>query len=193
MSYTSRKQGTMKPVLIFGFCLVVISGILCGQGKYLTNTGKIGFYSHTALEDIKAENQVVAGVIDAASGEVAIIVKMTDFQFVKKMMQEHFNENYVESEKFPKATFNGIILNNSEVDYSKEGVTEVRVEGDMTIHGKTTKVSSEGSIEVISGGIIARTKFLLNPEDYDIKIPRVVRGNIAESLEITVELHAQAI
>jgi polyisoprenoid-binding protein YceI len=109
------------------------------------------------------------------------------------MMQEHFNENYVESEKFPKATFNGIILNNSEVDYSKEGVTEVRVEGDMTIHGKTTKVSSEGSIEVISGGIIARTKFLLNPEDYDIRIPRVVRGNIAESLEITVELHAQAI
>jgi polyisoprenoid-binding protein YceI len=183
----------MKRVMILALYLVLISGFLFGQGKYLTNQGKIAFYSHTAIEDIKAENQEVAGVIDAASGEVSIIVKMTSFQFAKKMMQEHFNENYVESEKYPKATFNGIILNNSEVDYSSKGVTEVRVEGDMTIHGKTIKVSAEGSIEVISGGIIARTKFLLNPEDYDIRIPRVVRGNIAESLEITVELHAQAI
>jgi len=179
--------------MILALYLAAASGILIGQGKYLGNDGVISFYSHTAIEDIKAENQNVAGVIDAASGEVAIIVKMTDFQFEKKMMQEHFNENYVESEKYPKATFNGRILNNLEVDYSSDGVTEVRVEGDMTIHGITTKVSSEGTIEVISGGIIARTKFLLNPEDYDIKIPKVVRRNIAESLEITVELNAQAI
>ena len=109
------------------------------------------------------------------------------------MMQEHFNENYVESERFPKATFNGRIVNNSEVDYSADGVTEVRVEGDMTIHGKTVKISTVGTIEVISGDIIARTKFLLNPEDYDIKIPKVVRRNIAERLEITVELNCKPI
>jgi polyisoprenoid-binding protein YceI len=183
----------MKRVLTLSLYLAFASGFLFGQGKYLTNTGKINFYSHTVIEDIKAENQDVSSVIDAASGEVAVIVKMTDFQFEKKMMQEHFNENYVESERYPKATFTGRILNNSEVDYSSYGVTEVRVEGELTIHGKTTEVSAEGSIEVHSGGIIARTKFHLNPEDYDIRIPKVVRRNIAEKLEISVELNCQPI
>jgi polyisoprenoid-binding protein YceI len=122
---------------------------------------------------------------------VAIIVKMTDFQFEKKRMQEHFNENYVESEKFPKATFNGAILNNSQLDYSSKGEYKVQVKGEMTIHGISNKVDAEGIIEVISDGIIARTKFLLNPEDYNIKIPKVVRNNIAEHLEITVELNYQ--
>ena len=104
------------------------------------------------------------------------------------MMQEHFNENYVESEKFPKATFNGKIVNNSEVDYSSKGIYNVKIEGEMTIHGKTNAVSAEGTLEVVSEGIVARTKFLLNPADYDIKIPKVVRNNIAEAMEVRVEL-----
>ena len=183
----------MKGVVILTLYLAMASGILYGQGKYLGNDGVISFYSHTAIEDIAAKNQDVSSVIDAASGELAVIIKMTDFQFEKKMMQEHFNENYVESERFPKAIFNGLIQNNSEVNYSKGGVYDVQVKGDLTIHGKTVKISTEGSIEVNSEGIVARTKFLLNPEDYDIKIPRVVRKNIAESLEITAELNCQPI
>ena len=183
----------MRRILLSLLYLVFTSGFLSGQAKYLTNQGKIGFYSHTAIEDIKAENKEVAGVIDASSGEVAIIVMMTKFQFPKKLMQEHFNENYVESEKYPKAIFNGRIVNNSEVDYASEGSYSVLVEGDMAIHGTTRKVSAEGTMEVNSQGIIARTKFLLNPEDYDIRIPRVVRRNIAENLEITVELNCQPI
>jgi len=179
----------MKRVLTIGFLIATATGVLWGQGKFLTNDGKISFFSHTAIEDIKAENREVASVIDAASGEVAIIVKMTDFQFEKKRMQEHFNENYVESEKFSKATFNGAILNNSQIDYSSKGEYKVLVEGEMTIHGISNKVDAEGIIEVISDGIIARTKFLLNPEDYGIKIPKVVRKNIAEKLEITVEFN----
>jgi len=181
----------MKRVLTIGLLIATATGVLWGQGKYLTNEGQISFFSHTAIEDIKAENLEVASVIDAASGEVAIIVKMTDFQFEKKRMQEHFNENYVESEKFPKATFNGAILNNSQIDYSSKGEYQVLVEGEMTIHGISNKVDAEGIIEVISDGIIARTKFLLNPEDYGIKIPKVVRKNIAEKLEITVEFNYQ--
>lgn len=165
-----------------------------GQGKFLANNGHISFYSHTALEDIKAENANVASIIDAATGEVAIIVTMTNFLFEKNLMQEHFNENYVESEKFPKATFNGNIMNNSEVDYATPGDYEVQVEGDMKIHGVSRKVSVEGSIMVNEKGeITSRTKFLLNPEDYDIKIPRVVRKNIAENLEISVEILHRAI
>jgi polyisoprenoid-binding protein YceI len=162
-----------------------------GQGKFLTNEGTVRFYSHTAIEDITATNNQVAAVIDAESGEVAIIVVMTEFQFEKKLMQEHFNENYVESEKFPKATFIGRIENNESVDYSAQGTYPVKVSGEMTIHGVTREISSEGTLEVTGEGITARTRFLLNPEDYDIKIPRVVRNNIAENMEITAEISGQ--
>ena len=162
--------------------------MVIGQGKYLTNNGSISFYSHTALEDITARNNEVACVIDASTGEVVIIVKMTAFHFEKKLMEEHFNENYVESEKYPKATFKGRITNNHEPDYTSRGIYKVNVEGEMTIHDKTNPVSAEGTIEVTSEGITARTSFLLNPEDYDIRIPKVVRNNIANNMEISAEL-----
>ena len=183
----------MKNILIVGLFLIGSSGLLQGQGKYLTSEGYIRFYSHTALEDITAENHNVASVIDVFSGELLVIVKMTEFRFKKKLMQEHFNENYVESEKYPKATFSGKILNSAELDFSVEGVYEVRVEGEMTIHGISNEVKADGSIEVISGSIIARSTFMLNPEDYDIQIPRVVRKNISENLELTLELKHQAL
>ena len=171
-------------------CLVAtaITSSVMGQGKYLTNDGEISFFSHTIVEDIKAENSKVAAVVDAASGEVVIIVKMTEFRFVKKLMQEHFNENYVESEKFPKGTFTGSITNNAEVDYSTPGTYEVKVSGDMTIHGVKQSLTTDGSVEVTHSGITARTKFILHPADFKIKIPRIMRNNIAESIEITVVL-----
>lgn len=164
-----------------------------GQEKYLTNTGFVSFYSHTAIEDITAINNDVAAVIDGTSGEVAIIVVMNEFQFEKQLMQEHFNENYVESEKFPKATFNGRILNNEVVDYTSPGNYQVQVSGTLTIHGISSEVTTPGSIEVTGDGITARTKFLLNPEKYEIKIPRIVRNNIAENMEITAELSCKPI
>ena len=183
----------MRSVIIMGLLVATAAGVLQGQGKYLTNEGQISFYSHTAIEDIKADNLEVSSVLVVESGEVAIIVKMTDFQFEKKKMQEHFNENYVESEKFPKAIFIGSILDPSKVDYATKKIYHVKVEGDLTIHGKTNRVSTDATIEVISDGITARTKFMINPEDYDIKIPRVVRKNISEKLEVTVELTYQPI
>ena len=121
------------------FIIAIILAALSahGQGKYLTKEGHINFYSHTAIEDITADNNEVAGIIDAETGEVVINVKMTAFQFEKKLMQEHFNENYVESEKFPKAVFKGKIVNNETVKYGSQGYYSVTVEGDMTIHGET--------------------------------------------------------
>jgi len=177
----------MKTIILI---LWIISPFIpaLGQGKYLTNNGTIKFYSHTVIEDITAENRRVAAVVDAEKGEVAVIVMMNEFQFVKKLMQEHFNENFVESEKYPKAVFTGMIENNVSVDYSSPGINQVKVLGELTIHGVTRSLSTMGTLEVTANGIIARTSFLLNPEDYEIKIPRVVRDNIAENMEITVEL-----
>lgn len=186
------KRGTFTALFVLTM-VGSLPGALLGQGKYLTNEGNIVFYSHTALEDITAKNNEVASVIDAESGEVAIIVEMTAFEFEKKKMQEHFNENYVESDKFPKATFRGNILNNTGVKYEVNGVYEVEIQGEMTIHGVTNQVSAGGSVEVTQEGIRAKTKFLLNPEDYGIKIPGVVRKNIAENMEIRVDLKHQPI
>jgi polyisoprenoid-binding protein YceI len=154
----------------------------------MTKSGMIRFYSSTPIEDITAVNKEVGSIINSGTGELVITMKMTDFSFKKKLMQEHFNDNYVESHKFPQASFRGFIQNNEEVDYSTVGSYSVTVSGDMTIHGETQAVSSPGTLEVRPKGIIANAKFLLNPEDYGIKIPAVVRKNIAERLEITVDM-----
>lgn len=183
----------MKKAVLTVVMIVMVTGLVIGQGKYLTNQGTIIFYSHTPLEDITAENSEVGSVIDTETGEVAIIVKMKAFQFEKKLMQEHFNENYVESEKFPRARFHGMIKNNNDVNYSSRGTYMVSVEGDLTIHDVTNRVSTEGIIEVGKGVVTATTKFMLNPEDYDIRIPGIVRDNIAERMEIRVYLEHKPI
>jgi hypothetical protein len=156
--------------------------------KYMTKNGYIGFYSHTSLEDIKADNNQVASILDTSTGEIVFQVLIKSFHFEKTLMEEHFNENYLESEKFPKSTFTGKITNHSTVSYSKNGVYDVTVEGDLTIHGVTNKVTAKGTIEVITGGINANSKFIIVPEDYNIKIPGVVRNNIAKTIEVTVTM-----
>jgi polyisoprenoid-binding protein YceI len=178
----------MKVRFTAAWITFMIPSILLAQGKFLTNDGAITFFSHTAIEDITATHQKVSAVIDGETGEVAVIVKMTGFQFEKKLMQEHFNETYVESEKFPKATFNGKISNIGIVDYSTGGIFEVNVEGEMTIHGVTRTLSTKGTLEVIDKKLVASAQFYLNPEDYDIKIPGVVRNNIAEQMKITLRM-----
>ena len=118
---------------------------------------------------------------DAESGEIIVSLNMTDFDFEKKLMQEHFNENYVESHKYPKSIFKGKISSNEVIDYGKNGVYKVEVSGSMTIHGVTRDVKADGTIEVSAPGISASSTFMLNPEDYKIKIPKIVRNNIANS------------
>ncbi len=173
---------------IFSLIFLLIAHIAGGQGKFLTNDGMIRFFSSAPLEDIEAVHEKVSGVIDATTGEVAVIVEMTGFKFEKKLMQEHFNENYVESHKYPKATFNGSINDPGSVSFKEEGVSEVRVEGTLELHGVSRPIDVTGTIESTPEGLIARTKFMIRPEDYEIKIPRVVRNNIAREVEVTVEL-----
>ena len=115
-------------------------------------------------------------------------VLIKSFHFEKALMEEHFNENYMESEKYPKSTFKGKITNLSSVNFSKNGTYDVTVEGDLTIHNVTNKVSIKGTIEVITGGINASSKFNIVPEDYNIEIPGVVRDKIDKNLAVTVSM-----
>ena len=156
--------------------------------KYMTKNGFISFYGHTPMEDIKADNNQVASVLDISTGDLVFQVLIKSFHFNRALMEEHFNENYMESDKFPKSSFKGKITNLSSVNFSKNGTYDVTVEGDLTIRDATNKINAKGTIEVITGGINANSKFLINPEDYKITIPGVVREKIAKSLEVTVTM-----
>jgi YceI-like domain len=156
--------------------------------KYMTKNGFIGFFGHTPMEDIKADNNQVAGILDISTGDLVFQVLVKSFHFDRALMEEHFNENYMESDKIPKSIFKGKITNLSSVDVKKNGTYEVTVEGDLTIHDVTNKISVKGTIEVVSGGINANSKFTIVPEDYKINIPGLVREKIAKNLEVTVSL-----
>jgi polyisoprenoid-binding protein YceI len=156
--------------------------------KFMTKNGYIGFYSHTPIEDIKGDNNQVASILDASTGEIVFQVLMKSFKFEKALMEEHFNENYVESEKFPKSTFKGKIVNLSDINFSKPGVYKVTVTGDLSIHGVTKNISEPGEIEIAVNGVNATSKFTVIPEHYNIEIPSVVREKIAKEMTVTVDV-----
>ena len=157
------------------------------QEKFFTKTGNIVFFSETIVEDIKAENNKVLSIIDTTNGDMAISMLMNQFEFPKKLMQEHFNENYIESEKYPKSTFKGNIANFSKIQENK--LTKIDVEGKMTIHGVTKEVIIPSTITKKDGEIFMKGKFIIKLKDYKIKIPRIVIKNIAEEIEGTYKFN----
>jgi polyisoprenoid-binding protein YceI len=172
-----------KIALFFTLSLFVFSA---NAQKYITKNGYIGFFSHTPMEDIKADNNQVASVLDITTGDMVFQVLIKSFHFDRALMEEHFNENYMESEKFPKAIFKGKITNPAAVNFTKNGIYDVIVEGDLTIHNVTNRISTKGTLEVAQGGINGNAKFKVVPENYNIKIPGVVRDKINKDLEVTV-------
>ncbi|HRY32344.1 MAG TPA: YceI family protein [Bacteroidales bacterium] len=174
--------------LIFYAALVLAFSYQAAAQKYITKNGKISFFSSTPIENIEAHNKQVNSALDATTGEFVFKVLMKSFAFEKALMQEHFNENYVESDKFPNATFNGKIVNLSEINFSKAGVYPVTIQGDLTIHGVTKKINEKGTVEVKDGKVNGKAKFYVKPADYNISIPKTVMKNIAESIEVTVDV-----
>ncbi len=177
----------MKNLLILILLFVMLSEAQA-QEKYFTKAGFAKFYSDAPLEDIEAINNKVQSIIDMQKNDIVINVPITGFQFGNSLMQEHFNENYLESEKFPSAAFQGYFESQTAADMSKPGVYEVIVKGNMTIHGVTKRLSTVGVIKVGDNKIIASTVFNIKVADYEIKIPTMVFRNIAEEVEVTVEL-----
>ncbi len=176
----------MKNIVFLAIFMALISTI--SAQKFMTKNGYIKFYSETPMETIEAENTLVNSAYDHESSVFVFKVLMKSFEFEKALMQEHFNENYVESDVFPVATFKGKILNNSDIDLSKTGEISVRVKGDLKIHGISQTVETKGTMMIEKGMIRAKSSFSLKPADYNIKIPGAVVKNIAESIELTVDI-----
>ncbi|MEM9675141.1 MAG: YceI family protein [Cyclobacteriaceae bacterium] len=177
----------MKNIIVI-YVALLMSNSLLAQDKFITQTGYTKFFSSAPLEDIEAHNHKVQSVIDFTKQEVVVSMDMQAFEFDKSLMREHFNENYVESEKYPKAIFKGTFSNGSTIDPSKNGKYDVTVEGTMTIHGVTQPITTKGIIVVDGSNVNAQTKFMVRVADHDIKIPKIVFHNIAEEVEVTVDL-----
>ncbi|MCX6286048.1 MAG: YceI family protein [Bacteroidetes bacterium] len=177
----------MKKLILIILSLSAVA--LAGHAqKFITKTGHIKFYSDSPLEKIEAHNRQVKAGLDVATGDFQFIVLLKSFEFVKALMQEHFNENYLESDKFPNATFIGKVSNIKDFNTGKDGLYDATVEGKLTIHGITRQVKEKGSLEVKEGKITGKAKFNILLSDYSIKIPGAVTNNISKSIEITVDV-----
>ena len=174
----------MKKEYLFLFIFLLVNQIF-SQEKYLEKDGYISFFSHSLVEDIKADNNQVLSIIDKGTGEIAIQLLMRSFQFKKALMQQHFNESYIESHKYPKAIFKGYILNFNELDSQN---SESEIKGMLTIHGKDKEISVRAKVEITEGQINISGDFIVEVANFDIKIPAVVRNNIAKIIKITFNL-----
>lgn len=153
---------------------------------FLSSTsGTISFYSEAPLEKIEAKNKKFVVKYDPSSGKIEATVLMKGFEFKKALMQEHFNENYVESDKYPKSFFTGSV-NTQEISLLKNQVYDVLASGTITLHGVSQKVSVPGSISVKDRSLSLKAVFDIRLADYKIKIPAVVRNNIGKTVTITI-------
>ncbi len=182
----------MKKLIVVFVLLISVYSIGFTQ-KYFTKAGHISFYSDTPMEKIEAHNKSSNCVLDLATGKLEFGVLIKGFQFEKALMQEHFNENYLESSKFPKATFKGQIDNYSKIDVAKNGKINIKVSGDLTLHGITKKVNTDAVINVINGKMDADATFNLLLADYNITIPALVKDQISKSVKVKVEVTLEAL
>lgn len=176
----------MKKIILLSVTALLVAGTVVTAQKVYTKNGHISFFSKTNMENIKADNNQVMSVLNTGSGELQFSVIIKSFHFEKALMEEHFNENYLESEKYPKSTFKGIVTEISKVNFSADGTYPVTVSGDLTIHGVTNKATAKGNFVVKGGKVTGNSVFTVALADYKVAIPKLVENNISKTIEITV-------
>lgn len=168
--------------------IVIFAYVLPVQGqKYFTREGKITFLSNAPMEEIKAVNERATSVFDFETGDVEWAVLVNAFNFKKALMEEHFNENYMESTKFPKASFKGEIQDLQSIPLNIDGTYETLVSGELEIRGIKKSIKPSIQFTVVDGKIKGTSSFTILVADYDISIPKVVRENIAKEVLISLE------
>ncbi len=156
--------------------------------KYLTKKGFISFFSTSPIEDIEARNQQVTAIVDVGGNQLAFVLPITGFVFKRTLMQEHFNENYLESEKYPKATFTGRLTGLAPDALAAPGPHPAQATGDLTLHGVTRRIAAPATLELKNGQLLATATFDIAPADFKIEIPLLVRDRIAKTVAVKVVL-----
>jgi len=173
-------------MLMAAALLILVAAESFSQGLYMTRNGKISFFSRTPMENIEAVNNEVSSILNVETGEVVFAVLVKSFHFERALMEEHFNENYMESAKLPKSTFQGKITNLSSIDFTKDGTYPATVEGDLTIHGVKKRVTTSGTLAVAGDKVTVTSAMNLKPGDYEIAIPALVADKIAETIDVKI-------
>ena len=175
----------MKLKITFLVICLCVGSALFGQGRYVTKAGEIQFEASVpSFEEVKAKNNGVSAILKPDTGEFAALALVKGFRFKVALMEEHFNENYIESSKFPKATFKGQI---KEFDYSKlsETKTEYVFAGTINLHGEDKEIETPAMISLVDNTIEVSLNFILKPEEFKIEIPKIVSSKIAEEIEVS--------
>ncbi len=172
-----------KTGIIVVAALLISATFVSAQGKFFTKSGKISFFSSTPAEDIEAINKSVSVVLDSKTGDVQFSVLIKGFEFKKALMQEHFNDRHMESDKYPQSTFKGRITNNSDVKYDQNGTYTANVKGMMTIHGVTKEIETVGKVTVKDGKIYTNAVFNISLADYKV----THTNKVSNTIKITVE------
>ncbi|MCU0345615.1 MAG: YceI family protein [Saprospiraceae bacterium] len=177
----------MKNLKLAVLAILIGAPILLSAQRIFTKNANVHFdaTSNKSLEEVDAKTNTGTLVIDAGTGAVEAAVLMKSFQFEKALMQEHFNENYVESTKFPKATFKGKIADQSKVNFKQDGTYNISVAGNLTMHGVTKPVTAPATITVKGGKVSAQTNFTLALADYDVAIPSLVADKVAKVVKVS--------
>jgi len=176
----------VKTLFSIAAFLLVIANV--SAQKVYTKNGSISFFSKTPMENIDARNNQVMSVLNQNTGDLQFSVIVKAFHFAKALMEEHFNENYMESTKFPKATFKGMVMNVAKIDFTKDGAYNVTVSGDLNMHGVTKKISAPGTITIKNGVSSAASKFTIKLKDYGIVVPKISKDNISEKIDISLNI-----
>ena len=168
--------------------LMTVSAYSRTGGKLVSSKSHIKFYSHTAMEDIEANNFTSVSTINTETGGVAFSVPMQGFEFEKSMMQKHFNqENFLDTKAHPKSKLVGKITNIDEIDFSKDGEYEAIIEGELTIKGKTNPINENGTITVKGNNVGVESKFNVTLADYGVSFLKGKPStNVAKVVEVTV-------
>jgi hypothetical protein len=177
-----------KSILILAAFVAFLSLNVEAQDVYFTKNAKVNFNASPVepIEVIDAINNEGTSFLNTTKGEIVFAVLIKGFRFERALMEEHFNENYMESTKFPKADFKGKIDNLSEVNFAKDGNYKVKVSGSLTMHGITKPTTADGIITVKAGKISASSSFSVKLADYKIDRPAVVANKINETAKVTV-------
>ena len=178
---------------LMALALIIVGYLSAGpataQTKYFTRNGTITFFSSAPLEDITADNHGATAILDSQTGDLEFSALMRSFNFKKALMQEHFNENYVESDRFPKAVFKGKIQDIEKVNFHSTGTYDVELKGELSLHGVTKPLHTSAQLKVTEDKVVAGiSKFIVRPADYAIEIPGLVRDKIAEEIEVSVDV-----
>ncbi len=153
--------------------------------KFIIEKSLVSFYAHATVEDIAAKNEKTAGLFNASTNEVAFSIPIKDFKFAKSLMKEHFNDKYLESDVFPKSTFQGQVQG---FDVMQNQTQKVVAKGNFTIHGQTKEVVVPGTIERQGDRLLFNAVFIVKLDDYKIAVPQVLWQSIAEQVHVTVDV-----